>query len=140
MKYLTTITLVAALSRHQVIFSADEFMPGEYGPGALLLQLDWLDATPAAAERYQALLDDYQAASARYGVTRLASSAGTMANQGLEAEVTEVEPPQAMELWHMRDAHGFYDDSRVQETNRKIEALVNRSAAFWLELRPGAGS
>jgi hypothetical protein len=128
-------TLVAALSRHQVVFTAGEFNPEHSGTDALLLQMDWFDESPSNGMQYQALLEQYAPVIAKYGVRRLASSKGIMSNLGLAGEIVARPAPQAMELWSMQDAHGFFDDPKVKQTNHKISALVTRSEAFWLRRR-----
>jgi hypothetical protein len=128
-------TLIGALSGHQVVFTAGEFMPSNSAGGHLMLQLDWLKDGIEGSDSYHEQLAGYAPAATRYGVTREAASTGIMSNRGLAAEVVEVEAPQAMMLWRMRDAHGFFDDPQVIRTNRQIDALVSHSEAFWLKSR-----
>ncbi len=128
-------TLAGALSGHQVVFTSGPFLPDTAGREHLLLQLDWLQASPEAAAKLRADSSAYQQAQQRYGVRQVAQSTGIMSNRGLAAEVEDTVPPQSLEIWRMRDAHGFFDDPEVRTVHDSIEALVDRSEAFWLTPR-----
>lgn len=128
-------TLVGALSGHQVIFTSGPFVPDSGGREHLLLQLDWLEAAPGAQAKLRSESSAYQRAQQRYGVRQVAQSTGIMSNRGLAAEVRDTAPPQSLEMWRMQDAHGFFDDPDVQSVHHSIEALVDRSEAFWLTPR-----
>ena len=131
-------TLLGALSGHQVVFTSGPFLPDADGQEHLLLQLDWL---PAATEKPAKLREEssaYSQAQQRYGVRQVAQSTGIMSNRGLAADVQDTVPPQSLEIWRMRDAHGFFDDPDVQTVHDRIEALVDRSEAFWLTPRAAA--
>ena len=128
-------SLVAALSAHQVVFTAGDFMPGEASIDSLMLQLDWFEVSGKDSVAYEQLLGQYSQVADQYGVIREASTTGIMSNRGLGAEIIEIPAPQSMELWRMRNAHGFFDDLSVIQTNRQIKDLVSRGEAFWLQVR-----
>ncbi len=128
--------LFTALSDHQVIFTSDPFAVSGRKGGHTLLTLGWVDGDPVAGlARLQALNDEIRPVFATYGVELEAQTAGVMSNRGLAAEVTQTAPPHLLELWSIRDAHGFFDDPIVQSSNEAAEQVVSRSESFWLRPR-----
>jgi len=128
--------LLTALSDHQVIFTADPFAVSGKTGGNTLLTLGWVDGDPAAGlARLKALNDEIRPVFGTYGVELAAQTAGVMSNRGLAAEVTPTTPPHLLELWSIRDAHGFFDDPIVQSSNEAAEQVVSRSESFWLRPR-----
>ncbi len=128
--------LLTALSDHQVVFTSGPFAVSAKKGRHTLLTLEWIDGDPAAGlARLQAMDDELGPVFGTYGVELKAQSAGRMSNRGLATEVTPTEPPHLLELWSIRDAHGFFDDAKVQSSNEAAEQVVSRSESFWLRSR-----
>lgn len=128
--------LVGALGGHEVIFTSGPFAVAGHEAGHTLLSLSWVrgEAEESVGE-IQALNENTSAVFDRYGVQQIADTAGLMSNRGLAAEITPTTPPQLLELWSIRDAHGYFDDPFVQATNKKTKDLITRSESFWLKER-----
>jgi len=128
--------LIGALGDHQVIFTSSAFTVGERESGHTLLSLNWVegDATEGVV-KLQDLNDRMSPVFRQYGVRQIAHSTGVMSNRGLAAEITPTTAPQLLELWSIRDAHGFFDDPLVQASNGEAEAVTSRNESFWLRLR-----
>lgn len=128
--------LIEALGGHQVIFTSDPFAVSEKKGGHTLLTLEWVNGDPAAGlAKLQELNDEIRSVFGTYGVELEAQTAGVMSNRGLAAEVTQTTPPHLLELWSIRDAHGFFDDPVVRSSNEAAEHIVSRSESFWLRAR-----
>ena len=124
--------LVAALSEHQVIFTSSQFSPGDSEEGHLLLSMDWMQDKENGIEDFHTLINSLEAVCKQFGVSKLSSTSGVMSNRGLAREITPVAAPDLLELWTMRDAHGYYDDLRVNNVNKKLMDIVSRTESFWL--------
>ena len=128
--------LVGALGGHEVIFTSGPFSVTGNESGHTLLSLNWVDGDATdGVSRIQALNEKTSSVFGQYGVRQIDDTAGLMSNRGLAAEITPTAPPQLLELWSIRDAHGYFDDPLVQSTNKKAEAIISRSEAFWLKAR-----
>jgi hypothetical protein len=128
--------LLAALSDHQVIFTSDPFAVRSQKGAHTLLTLDWVNGdSDAGLARLEALNDKLRPVFGTYGVELAAQTSGVMSNRGLAAEVTPTAPPQLLELWSIRDAHGFFDDPVVRSSTEAKDQVLSRSEAFWLSPR-----
>ncbi len=128
--------LVGALGDHQVIFTSGAFAVTLKEPGHTLLSLNWVNGDAiAGVGKLQDLNHRISPVFDQYGVRQIAHTTGVMSNRGLAAEIAQTTPPQLLELWSIRDAHGFFDDPLVQASNKESEAVVSRSESFWLRQR-----
>lgn len=132
--------LFGALEDHQVIFTGGVFMPSPKDGTHTLLSASWFKGDSAAAmETIAGAHKNMKPVFEKYGVQMMAHTAGVYANQGLAADVKDTHAPQLLELWSVKDAHGFFDDPMQVEANNKVKALLSRSEDFWIVKRPIKG-
>jgi len=129
--------LIGALNDHQVVFTAHSFAPGPERAGAnVLLSVNWLKGdTAEATMAVQALTEKASAIFSKYGVERLGKTVGVYSNRGLAAEIEDTVPPHLVELWAMKDAHGYFDDPVSLATEKEAKSLITRSESFWITER-----
>ena len=128
--------LIGALSEHQVVFTSGPFAIDSEHHGNTLLSMSWFDGDQVEGiAKINTLNAQASAVFDTYGVQQLAQSTGVLSSRGLAADVVEAEAPQHLELWSIRDAHGFFDDPVVTATNEDTLKLVSRSESFWLRYR-----
>jgi len=70
-----------------------------------------------------------------YGVNQLVTTVGIMSNKGLGQEVKTTIAPQYVELWSMRDAHGFFENKQVIASNQKTKEYIKRAENLWIKER-----
>ncbi len=128
--------LVGALSGHQVIFTGGPFtITGKHNEHTLL-SLCWVKGEPEQTLAKLDLLNEgISPVFDTYGVRKMAQAKGVMSNRGLAGDITQTSPPELLELWSIKDAHGFYDDPLVKTAGEDAENLVTRKEAFWLKPR-----
>ena len=127
--------LHTALSGHQVIFTEGGFAPSP-AEGHTLLSLVWLQGDPAKATK---ALDSIQAESLsafnQYGVSLQSESVGVRSNKGLQQEILPTTPPHQMEIWSLRDAHGYLESAHAKAAHQKALHYISRAEDFWLKTR-----
>jgi len=124
-----------ALGGHQVIFTEGGFAPSQT-KGHTLLSLVWLQGDTVSAVK---ALEDIQTKSfatfQKYGVSLQSESAGISSNKGLQQEILATTPPHQMEIWSMRDAHGYLQSENAKDAQNKAQHYIARSEDFWLKTR-----
>jgi len=129
--------LLGALDDHQVVFTSGSFAPHHVTHGSnILLSVNWLNGeAEAAVKRLNAINHKASHVFEKYGVQMLGQTAGVYSNRGLAADVKDTHPPQLLELWAIKDAHGFFDDEAIASTADEIKELTKKSESFWLAER-----
>jgi len=124
-----------ALDGHQVIFTEGGFAPTQ-SKGHTLLSLVWLQGDTVGAVK---ALEDIQknsfATFQKYGVSLQIESAGVSSNKGLQQEILATKPPHQMEIWSMRDAHGYLESENAKVAHKNAQRYIARSEDFWLKAR-----
>ena len=125
--------LTGIIENHTVIFTPEPYsLKDAEGLGETVFSVGWIK--PGAEHR--AAVEDGDAQMRQvgeaYGLALLTRAAGLMANEGLAAEITEVTPPDYIELWRIEDPHGLLNDPQYKETVVKARAHVEKSASYWL--------
>ena len=132
--------LLGALDDHQVVFTSGAFVPNPQHGAHTLLSASWFkDGAEAPLKTMASINHKIEPVFAKYGVEMLGHTAGVYSNRGLAAEVKDTHAPQLIELWSIKDAHGFLDDPLMKEAGHDLEALVERSEDFWIVRRPVGG-
>ena len=104
--------------------------------GSTLLTLGWLkedsaDSLRAVDQHSHKLAPKFDA----YGVRRMGASLGLQSNVGLTDDLENVAAPQDIQLWSLQDAHGFFDDPKVDKIRKAMDSLFSRKEYLWLEVR-----
>lgn len=129
--------LIGGLSEHQVVFTPQAFAPdGEAIPGHTFLALNWLkDDTQKSRSAIEAITEKLEPFNRKYGARKIAFGMGVYSNKGLAADVVDTTPPQFVELWSIRDAHGLFEDEKAKVIFSETKNLVERSESYWLRER-----
>ena len=128
--------LEQALSQHQVVFTRDAMEKHHDASAHTLLSLQWLEGQPQqTSATLSAMTKNISERFSHYGVKKALASQGLMSNKGLGKDNQQTQPPHQVELWSINDAHGFFDDPKVVEFDRKIKQYIQRSENFWLKQR-----
>ena len=104
-----------------------------------LLSLSWLKGdkreNEIAIEAIEQSNKKIQHTFKSYGVSQLVTTVGLMSNKGLGQEVQPTQAPQQLELWSMRDAHGFFDNKEVIASAQESKEYIKRAENFWIKER-----
>ena len=128
-----------ALREHQVIFTSNSMEKPLTSKAHTLLSLNWLKGDDKQKETAIKAMEQsnkkIQHTFKNYGVNQLATTMGLMSNKGLGQEVQPTQAPQQLELWSMRDAHGFFDNKEVIASTQETKKYIARAVKFWIKER-----
>jgi len=128
-----------ALSEHQVVFTESSMEKSPTTKAHTLLSLSWLKGNEKQQEIATKAIDkskkNIQHIFENYGVNQLATTVGLMSNKGLGQQVQPTHAPQQLELWSMRDAHGFFEHKEVVASTHEIKEYIKRTENFWIKER-----
>lgn len=129
--------LLGVLQDHQVVFTPTAFAPdADAIPGHTYLALNWLKGDAEKARKgIDAITHKLAPYNKKYGARKIAFGMGVYSNKGLAADVVDTVPPQFVELWSIRDAHGLFEDEKAATIFKETDGLVERSETYWLQER-----
>lgn len=126
--------LLSVIKEHQVVFMDGSLLPEGAAAGPTLLALNWLKT----ADDYDTLTQlgsQLQAVQQQFGVRKSAEAKGIMANKGLADAVIDTTPPSILQVWHLQDAHGYFDNATFTRINKQSRQYLARVEDFWITVR-----
>ena len=127
--------LIEALAEHEVIFTAGPFGVTGVQQDHTWLALSWVGGDEdASTAKLVSLNETLEPVFSAYGVAEIATAKGVTSNRGL-VEVAPGVAPHLIELWSIRDAHGYFDDPLFKTVSEQVKQLLSRSESFWLTRR-----
>lgn len=126
--------LLSVIDEHQVVFTDNSLLPEELKNGHTLLALNWVKQN-SDLQQLSKLESKLNKIQLRYGVSKTSEAQGLMSNKGLGQSVVETIPPSLLQVWYLRDAHGYFDNTTVMEFNKESKNHLSRTEDFWLKPR-----